>query len=130
MQISNAAASAAADAVVGALNGGTIEIRSGAAPANADAADAGVVLAVLALGNPAFGAAVNGVAAANAVNIDPAANATGAAAHFRAKTAGGVTRLQGTVGAVGSGADMELNTVNIEAGVEVAIDGWNYTQPK
>jgi len=129
-KLSNAAATAAADAIVDLLDGGTIEIRDGSAPTNVDDAATGTVLAVLLFGTPAFGAAVNGVATANAIAADPAADATGTASWCRLKTSGGAALIQGSVSPSGGGGDLQLSTTSIVALVAVSISSLTYTHPK
>ncbi len=128
-QITNAAANAAADAVTALVNGGSLDIYDGNQPANADAAiTSQTLLAHLTFGNPAFGAAVNGVATANAITQDSSADATGTASWFRVKTSGAVGVWDGTVGT--SGADLNLNSVAISAGAIVQVSSFTYTQSK
>ena len=137
-RISNNAAKAACDAIVDLLDGGsgaaTVEIRSGAAPTNCEDADSGTLLAVLTCSDPAFGAAADanpgGRATASSVTSDSSANATGTAAHFRAKDSNGVVITQGSVTATGGGGDMEINSTSVVSGVEVAITAWTFTVPE
>ena len=137
-RISNNAAKAACDAIVDLLDGGsgaaTVEIRSGSAPTNCEDADSGTLLAVLTCSDPAFGAAADanpgGRATASSVTSDSSANATGTAGHFRAKDSNGVVITQGSVTATGGGGDMEINSVSVVSGVEVAITAWTFTVPE
>lgn len=95
----NAARDAGINAVAATLNGGSVRIYSGTAPADADAALAGnTLLAQLTLGNPAFGAASSGVVTANAITADTSADATGTPTFYRLLTSGGVVVYQGTAG--------------------------------
>ena len=128
--ISNAAASAAADAVTALVNGGTLRIYSGTKPAGVDTALSGnTLLAQLAFGSPAFGAASNGVATANAITADSSADNTGTATFFRAFASNGTTAVfDGEVGT--SGSDLNLNSTSIQAGAEVSVTSFTYTQPK
>ena len=127
--ISNAAASAGLDAVTALLNGGTLRLYSGTKPAGPDSALSGnTVLAELGLGSPAFGAASNGVASANAITPDSSANATGTASFYRAFGSGGAAVCDGEVGTTGS--DLNLSTTSIQAGAEVSISSWQLTLPK
>ena len=129
LKLSNESASEAADATCALLDGGLLRIYDGAKPATADTAiGAQVLLAELTFGNPAFGAAVNGVATANAISSDTNANDTGTAAWFRAVKGDGNPVFDGTVGT--SGADLNLNTVSIVAGAEIQVSSMTYTQPK
>lgn len=128
-RLSNAGVNAAVDALAALLNGGTLRIYDGAQPATADTA-VGVqaLLAELTFGSPAFGAAVAGVATANPITKDSAANATGTAAWFRAVTSGGAAVFDGSVGA--SGADLNLSTVAIQQNAEVSVTAFTITLPK
>ena len=132
-QLTNAVASAAADAAVDAIDGGAgaglLRIYDGSQPATADTAvGAQVLLAELTFSDPAFGAASNGVATASAITADPSANATGTAVWFRVVTSAGTAIFDGTVGT--SGADLNLNTTSIVAGAEVSVSAFTYTQSK
>ncbi len=113
----NAARDAALNAVAPTLNGGTLDIYSGTAPANADGALSGnTLLASLTLGSPAFGSASSGVITANAITGDSSADATGTPTFFRLRTSGGTVVYQGTAGASGQ----ELNLSGLSGGQIVA----------
>lgn len=132
-QITNAAASAAADAVVDRVDAGAgaglLRIYDGTQAATADTAiGAQVLLAELTFGDPAFGAASNGVATANAITADASANATGTATWFRVVDSNILTVFDGTVGTASS--DINLNTTSIVAGAEVSVSALTYTQSK
>jgi hypothetical protein len=132
LKLTNAAASAAADAVVDLVDGGsgagTLTIYGSACPTNADDADSGTVLAVLTFSDPAFGAASNGVATASAITQDSSADATGTAACFRVKSSSGTVIFQGAVGT--SGSQLNLVTTSIVATQPVQITSFTYTAPK
>jgi len=123
--LSDAAANAAANAVCAQCNGGTIEIRSGAQPANANAAATGTLLVTLTFAATAFAAAAAGVAAANAIGAANAA-ATGTASWFRAKSSAAATVFDGSVGT--SAADLILSSVSLTTGGNVAVSSLSYTQ--
>lgn len=132
-QITNAAASAAADAVVDLIDAGAaagkLRIYDGSQPATADTAVSGqTLLAELTFSDPAFGAASNGVATANAITGDTSADATGTASWFRVLDSNNVVIFDGTVGT--ASADLILNTVSIVAGAAVSITALTYTQSK
>jgi hypothetical protein len=129
-KLSNAAASAAADAVVDLLDNGYIRIYDGTQATDADTAvGAQVLLAELRWNATAFGAASNGVATANAITSDSSANATGTASWFRALSSNGTTVIfDGSVGV--SSANLNLNSVSISSGATVAISSFTYTQAK
>jgi hypothetical protein len=128
--LSNAAASAGSDAVVALANNGYLRMYDGVQPATADTAISGQVqLAELRFGSPAFGSSVNGVAAANTITQDSAADATGTASWFRVFQSDGTTVVfDGSVGT--SGADLNLNSVAISAGATVSCSAFSYTQKK
>lgn len=114
---------AAVDAITALLNGGTLQIRTLAQPADPGDADTGVLLATLTLANPAFGAAnASGVATANAIGSDASADATGTAAHYSALSSGGVVITQGSIGT--ADANLILSTVSIVAGAQVSVTSW------
>jgi len=129
-QLTNAVASAAADAVVDLLNSGYLRIYDGSQPATADTAVSGqTLLAELRFNATAFGAASSGVATAGDFTADSSANATGTAAWFRALQSDGSTVIfDGTVGT--SGADLNLNSVSIQSGANVDVTAMTYTQSK
>jgi hypothetical protein len=132
-KITNAAASAAADAVVDLCDAGagaaTLRIYDGSVPATADTALSGnTLLAQLTMSDPAFGAASNGVATANAITQDASADATGTATFFRILDSNSNVIIQGTVGTATS--DLVLNTTSIVAGATVSVTSLTYTQPK
>lgn len=131
-RLTNAAASAAADAVVDRIDtggAGTIKIYTGTIPTDADTAlGAQVLLATLTFSATAFGAAANGVATASAITSDTSADATGTAAWARIASGAGTTQMDVTVGTTGE--DINFNTVSFVTGATVAITALTYTQPK
>lgn len=131
-EISNAARSAAADAVVDLIDGGAgpglLRIYDGTQPAGPDTAvSTQVLLAELTMSDPAFGAASNGVATASAITADSAANATGTASWFRIVTSAGTAVIDGSVGT--SASDLVLNSTAIQSGAEVSVSSLTYTAP-
>jgi hypothetical protein len=137
-KLTNAAVSAAADAVCALANGGYLELYDGTQPATGDTAIAAQVnLATLTFGSPAFAGAVNGVAAANAIGDDADANQTGIAAWFRVfKTghtpgSGDEALLRVFDGSIGTAtSNLILNSVNIQQHARVSVTSFQYTQPK
>jgi hypothetical protein len=118
LTLETVARNAAADGVVDLLDGGTLELQT----------SGDVEVATLSFGTPAFGDAAVGVATANAIADDT--NATGGtAAKFVAKTSGGAAVFEGSVGATGSGEDIELSSTSIASGETVEITSLTYTQP-
>jgi hypothetical protein len=129
-KLSNAAANAAADAVCALANSGLLKIYDGSQPANADTAvSTQTLLATLTFGNPAFGAASGGVATANAITSDSAADATGTAAWFRVFKSDGTTVLfDGSVGT--SGANVNFASVSFVANAQIDLTSFTYSQSK
>lgn len=131
--LANAQRNRAADAVAARCNSGVLRIYSGSVPANADAALSGnTLLCELAFGATAFGAASNGTATANAITQDSSNDATGTPTFFRAfETGGTVVVFQGTAGASGGGAELQLTGLSggqIIAGGTTGISSLAYTQ--
>lgn len=124
MQLSIAGRNASVDAVNAILDGGTLEIRTGAAAA-IDSAPTGTVLATLSINATAFGAASSGSSTYNAIT-DVTASEAGTAAHYVAKNSGGSAVRNGTAGT--SGTDMILNSATFGIGDDVSITGWTYGQ--
>lgn len=88
----------------------------------------GVEVATLNLANPAFGAAVAGVATAGAIADDT--NATGGTTTKCILTdRDNATIIEGSVGATSSGADIELSSNVIGATDTVQISSLTYTAP-
>ena len=141
LSIPNTSAITACNAIVDACDVGTTDaqanvvIYSGSVPALVDTAlGAQVVLAELEMTNPAFGAAADAApgatATASAITDDTTANATGTASFFRILNRDNVAVIQGAVGATGSGAELELNSVAIQAGATVEITSLTVTMPE
>lgn len=110
-------------------NNGYIRIYSGAIPATPETAASGTLLAELRFNATAFGSAAAGVITANAITQDSSADNTGTAGYYRALQSDGTTALwDGTVGT--SGADLNLNSTSISAGVIVQITSLTVTLPQ
>jgi|SRR5437870_13642104 len=126
--LSAAAANAAADALCALLNGGAVRLYAGARPITADTAiSTQTLLASPTFANPAFAAAVAGVATANAIVSDSDAAASGSATFFRAVTSGGASICDGSVGT--ADADCILSSVAITMHGTVAVTSCVYRQP-
>jgi hypothetical protein len=89
------------------------------------------LLAQITLGASAFGAPSGGAMSLSGTPLsDTVADATGAAAAATICKADGTVVISGlTVGAVGSGANIELNSTAIQANTEVRIDSGTITHP-
>jgi len=111
--ISTAAANTVLDTLLTNFANGVIEVRDGVRPIDSDTAATGVVLATIPLGATPFNAAALRSAALATPVSDLTGDANGSATWFRmydnAVLANSSHILDGDVGIVGSGADMELN---------------------
>ena len=110
---STAARHAAGNEVTALLNGGTLVFLT--------AGDA--VVATLGFSATAFGAPVNGAYEANAITADND-TAAGTITKFEARSSVGAMVFTGTVAT--SGADINLTSVNADAGGSLAISAFNY----
>lgn len=129
IQTSIVARNAELDALAPLADLGYIRIYTGAIPATPETAVSGTLLAELRFGATAFGAAAAGVITANAITQDLSADNTGVAGTYRALKSDGTTPLwDGTVST--SGADLNLNSTSINAGVAVSISSLTVTLPQ
>ncbi|MDI3335857.1 hypothetical protein QKW60_05530 [Defluviimonas aestuarii] len=120
-QFSDATRNAALDAIETTIGTApTLEIRSGAAPANCATADSGTVLVTMTLPSDWMAAASAGSKAKLGTWQDASADATGTAGHFRIK-AGATCHIQGSVTATGGGGDIQLQNTSIATGQAVTI---------
>ena len=104
----------------------TLEIRTGAQPANCAAADSGTLLASMTLPSSWMNAASGGTMTLSGTWEDLSADNTGTAAHFRIKQ-GATCHLQGNVTATGGGGDLELSSTSITATQSVTITAFTIT---
>jgi len=127
IQLSTAVRNARLDAIEVAIGASAVlKIRSGAAPANVAAADAGTVLATLALPANWMNDAAAGAKTMLGSWADNSADAAGVAQHFRIYATDGTTQhLQGTVGT--SGADMIVDNTNFALGQAFSITSFTLT---
>lgn len=126
-QFSTTVRNAAIDAIESTIGAApTLEIRSGAVPANAAAADSGTVLATLVLPSDWMSAASNGSKSLLGSWTDAAADAAGTAGHFRIKVSA-TTHIQGSITATGGGGDMTLDNTNIAVGQQITITAFTLT---
>lgn len=126
-QFSTAARNAALDSIETAIGvSPTLEIRSGAAPADCAAIDSGDVLATIALPSDWLTAASGGSKSLSGTWQDAAADAAGTAGHFRIKQ-GATCHIQGSVTMTGAGGDMTLDNTNIATGQQITITSFTVT---
>ncbi|WP_149589839.1 hypothetical protein [Tabrizicola flagellatus] len=120
-QFSTAARNAALDAIETAIGPApTLELRTGAPPANCAAADSGSVLATMTLPSDWLAAASGGTKELAGTWQDSAADAAGTVGHFRIKQ-GATCHIQGSVTITGGGGDMTLDNNVLAPGQQVTI---------
>ena len=103
-----------------------LKIRTGAPPANAAAADAGTVLATIALPANWMADASGGVKQLAGSWVDNNADNAGTAGHFRIYAADGTTcKGQGTITATGGGGDMTVDNPVFAAGQQFTVTAFS-----
>jgi len=107
---------AAIDAGAGA---GLKRIYDGTRPATGGTAT--TLGAELTFSDPSAASATGGVWTASAIAADASANASITATWFRDVDSTGTMVIDGDVGVTGSGSDLELDSVSITAGQNVAV---------
>lgn len=104
----------------------TLEIRSGAQPADCATADSGTLLASMTLPSDWMAAASGGTKVKSGTWQDLSADAAGTAGHYRIKQ-GATCHEQGSVTATGGGGDLTLDNVSIASGQAVTVTSWTKT---
>lgn len=129
-QFSTAVRNARLEAIESTIGASAVlKIRTGAPPADANAADTGTVLATMNLPADWMADAAGGTKAKSGTWQDLSADAAGVAGHFRIYASDGTTcGVQGTVTATGGGGDMTLDNTNIAVGQQVTITGLTLTE--
>ena len=127
LQYSVTVRNAKLDAVETAIGASAVlKIRSGSAPANCAAADAGTVLATISLPSDWMDAATGGTKSKAGTWTDASADATGTAGHFRLYASDGTTcHAQGTVGT--SGTDMIVDSTSFTSGQSFTVTAFTLT---
>lgn len=124
MILSTGARNAACDAIVDALDSGTTNASARLVFKTAGSA----TVATLVMTNPAFGSAVTGVATANTISDDTNA-ATGVIASADFLDRNNAVLFTMSVGATGSGAEIELSALSINSGDTVSVTSLTVTTP-
>lgn len=110
------------------FDGGTLEIRTGAKPADPDSAATGTLLCTINLTNPAFQAASGGAISKNGV-WNGTAVAAGVAGYGRMKNAGATMNLDLTVSESGGGGEAIISDENIANGQVITVSACTITIP-
>jgi hypothetical protein len=129
MQLSVAVRNARLDQIEATIGPGAIfRFRSGAAPANTAAADAGTVISTINLPADYMQAASGGSKAMSGTWQDTSADAAGIIGHFRIYASDGVTcHIQGPVTATGGGGDITVDNTNVAANQQISITSFTVT---
>lgn len=129
LQFSDDVRNARLDAIETAIGASpTLEIRSGAAPADCAQADSGVLLAQIALPANWMADALDAVKEKAGTWEDAAADANGTAGHYRIKDTGGNCHVQGTITEFGAGGDMEIDSTELLAGQKFTVVSYQWTE--
>lgn len=127
VQLSVAVRNARLDAIETTIGASpTLEIRTGAQPANCAAADSGTLLASMTLPSNWMNDASGGTKTLSGTWEDLSADNTGTAGHFRIKQ-GATCGMQGSVTATAGGGDLELSSVSLTATQSVTITAFPLT---
>jgi hypothetical protein len=126
LQLSTTVRNARLDAIETAVAASAIlKLRTGTAPADCAAADAGSVIATLNLPADWMAAASGGSKAKLGTWSDASADAAGTVGHFRLYASDGSTcHMQGSVTATGGGGDLTLDSTSVAVGQVVTITSW------
>lgn len=118
-----------ADAAADAFDSGTLEVRTGTQPANANTAKSGTLLSTITLPATAFGAAASGVVAKSGTWSDTV-DATGTPGCFYLENSGDTIRMDGAVAA--SGSDLNISGLvggELISGGTLTVSTFTITQP-
>lgn len=125
----NAGANAIADLADAGAGAATIQVRTGAQPANADTAASGTLLLTFTMADPAFGAASTGVKTAASVPRTTTGVAAGTAGWARVLDSTGATVMDGDVTATGGGGTFTMDTTTVSVGLTVNLTALTVTMP-
>lgn len=104
-------------------------LRSGAQPGTCAAADTGTLISTIAMAADAFQSAAAWAKAITAALQDASADNAGTLGHFRIKTSGGVTKIQGSITATGNGGDMTVDNTSVNAGQQIDVTSFAINFP-
>lgn len=110
------------------FNNGTLEFRSGAQPANADAALSGTVLATIALPADAFGAASSRSVAKLGTWADSSADNAGTIGHAVLRDSTNTYRIDLSVTATGGGGDITVDNTVLAAGQAFTVTSFTLSR--
>lgn len=108
---------------------GYLELRTGPRPASPAVTATGTLLAICSFSLPAFPDFANGGAIANPLGGDDNINASGVPTWFRIYSRDGTPILDGSVGLISSGNDIEFDSIDFIQGGSVAITSMTVVIP-
>jgi len=122
------------DGLDAVFNSGLLDVYTGTAPATANLAASGTLLASITLPADSFAAATAAAKAKAGTWQDASADATGTAAHFRLKTSSDTNantqnerRVDGSVTLTAGGGDMTVDSTSFTAGQVFTVTAFNLT---
>lgn len=130
LQFAQSTAHAMLDAIETDLGASPVlYLRSGAQPATLAAADSGTLISTIAMAADAWANAASWAKAITAALQDASADNAGTLGHFRIKTSGGVSKIQGSITATGGGGDMTVDNTNVAAGQQIDVTSFAINFP-
>jgi hypothetical protein len=130
LQFAQSTAHAMLDAIEADLGASPVlYLRGGSAPATCGAADTGTLISTIPMAADAFANAASWAKAISGALSDASADAQGTLGHFRIKTSGGVTKLQGTITATAGGGDMTVDNLSVNAGQQIDVTSFAINFP-
>lgn len=128
LQTSVQTKAAALNGQLSLLDGGTLEIYSGTQPvATSTTVTDQTLLSVHNFAAEAFGTTVTATATSNPISQSVAVE-TGTASFYRAKDSSGVVHRQGGAGVSGSGAELIMDSVDLEVDGTVRVVSYSVAQ--
>jgi len=108
-----------------------LTLRTGSQPSTCAGADTGTLVSTIAMAADAFSSASAWAKAITAALEDLSADNAGSLAggHWRIKTAGAVTKIQGTITATGGGGDMTVDNTTVVAGQQIDVTSFSIGFP-
>ena len=132
IQFAQSTAHAMLDAIETDLGASPVlTLRSGTQPATCAGGDTGTLISTIAMAADAFLSAAAWAKAITAALSDASADNAGSLAggHWRIKTSGAVTKLQGSITATGGGGDMTVDNTSVTAGQQIDVTSFSIGFP-
>lgn len=104
-------------------------LKTGAPPADGDAAASGVTVATMNLPADWMAAAASGSKALLGTWQDTSADSTNTVGHFELRNSSNANMIRGTVTVTGGGGDITLDQINLNATQSVTITAFNLVAP-